>query len=87
MIGIALGMALQVAALPQTDSDEGRAVVECSVGRCGAVSNCRVVETTHPGREMEGAAIQSVQRGRLAPQPGVKEGDKFRVTVNLRVEQ
>ena len=36
---------------------------------------------------MERAAIQSVQRGRLAPQPGVKEGDKFRVTVNFRVEQ
>jgi len=87
MIGIALGMALQVAALPQTDPNDGRAVVECSVGRRGAVTNCRVVETTHPGPEMERAALQSVQRGRLAPQPGVKEGDKFRVTVRFHVEQ
>lgn len=83
---VAISLSLQAAPMPAPHPIEVRAVVECRAGRRGTIAGCRVVTITHPGRELEQAALNAVRRGRLSAQPGIKEGDAFRVPVRFRIE-
>jgi hypothetical protein len=60
-------------------------VLQCIAGPNETVSDCRVVEVSHPGQGLEGAAISRMRLGHIGQRNGVGEGQTFRIRVAFRL--
>jgi hypothetical protein len=60
-------------------------MVQCVAGPNETVSDCRVLEVSHPGQGLEDAAIAMVRRGRIGQSNGVAVGQTFRIRIAFRL--